>query len=154
MDFIEKLQALSAKIQKQKDLIKTEEGTKTAFVLPFISALGYEIFDPIEVVPEFTADADLLGIKKGEKVDYAIIQDGKVIVLFECKAAYTNLDNEHASQIFRYFSVTEARIGVLRMELSIVSIRILNNRTKWIQPRLWNSTCSIYKSTWCLNLSD
>ncbi len=113
MDFIETLQALSAKIQKQKDLIQTEEGTKNAFVLPFISALGYDIFEPMEVVPEFTADADLLGIKKGEKVDYAIMRDGKVIMLFECKAAHTNLDDEHASQLFRYFSVTEARIAVL-----------------------------------------
>jgi len=110
MDFIEKLQALSAKIQKQKDMIQTEEATKNAFVLPFISALGYEIFDPMEVVPEFTAD---VGIKKGEKVDYAIMQHGKVIMLFECKAAHVNLDDQHASQLFRYFSVTEARIAVL-----------------------------------------
>ena len=110
MDFIEKLQALSAKIQKQKDMIQTEEGTKNAFVLPFISALGYEIFDPTEVIPEFTAD---VGIKKGEKVDYAIMRDGKVVMIFECKAAHVNLADEHASQLFRYFSVTEARIAVL-----------------------------------------
>jgi len=110
MDFIEKLQALSAKIQKQKDMMQNEEATKTAFILPFISALGYGIFDPMEVVPEFTAD---VGIKKGEKVDYAIMQHGKVIMLFECKAAHVNLDDQDASQLFRYFSVTEARIAVL-----------------------------------------
>lgn len=110
MDFIEKLQALSTKIQKQKDLIQTEEATKNAFILPFISALGYDIFDPMEVVPEFTAD---VGIKKGEKVDYAIMRDGKVIMLFECKAAHVNLADQHAAQLFRYFSVTEARIAVL-----------------------------------------
>jgi hypothetical protein len=50
--------------------------------MPFISALGYNVFDPIEVIPEFTAD---IGTKKGEKVDYAIIKDGKTIILFECK---------------------------------------------------------------------
>ena len=110
MDFIEKLQALSAKILKQKDIIQTEEATKNAFVLPFLSALGWEIFDPTEVVPEFTTD---VGIKKGEKVDYAILRDGKVLMLFECKAANAHLSDEHASQLFRYFSVTEARIGVL-----------------------------------------
>lgn len=110
---LEKFQTLSSKIQQRKDLIQTEEGTKNAFVLPFISALGYDIFEPMEVVPEFTADADLLGIKKGEKVDYAIKRDGKVIMLFECKAAHTNLDGEHASQLFRYFSVTDTRIAVL-----------------------------------------
>lgn len=113
MDFIEKLQALSAKIQKQQSLIQTEEATKNAFVLPFLSALGYEVFDPTEVVPEFGADADLRGLKKGEKVDYAVMRDGKVLMLFECKAAHVDLAEEHASQLYRYFSVTEAHVAVL-----------------------------------------
>lgn len=110
MDFIEVLQNISSKIIKQKNLIKTEEATKNAFIMPFISALGYDVFDPVEVVPEFTAD---VGIKKGEKVDYAIKQDGKIIMLFECKGCNGSLDDSHASQLYRYFSVTEARIAVL-----------------------------------------
>jgi predicted type IV restriction endonuclease len=110
MDFIEVLQNLSSKIIKQKNLITTEEATKNAFIMPFISALGYDVFDPTEVVPEFTAD---VGIKKGEKVDYAIKQDGKIIMLFECKSCNSSLDECHASQLYRYFSVTEARIAVL-----------------------------------------
>ena len=110
MDFIEQLHALSAKVQKQKDTIQTEEATKNAFILPFISALGYDVFDPCEVVPEFTAD---VGIKKGEKADYAIFHDGKVIVLLECKKCGTDLSSCHASQLYRYFSVTEARIAIL-----------------------------------------
>src|SRR5256714_2493186 len=110
MDFIEVLQTISSKISKQKDLIKTEEATKNAFVMPFIAALGYDVFDPAEVVPEFTAD---VGIKKGEKVDYAIKHDGKIIMLFECKCCNSPLDESHASQLYRYFSVTEARIAVL-----------------------------------------
>ena len=110
MDFIEVLQTISSKIGKQKNLIKTEEATKNAFVMPFISALGYDVFDPAEVVPEFIAD---VGIKKGEKVDYAIKHDGKIIMLFECKCCNSSLDESHASQLYRYFSVTEARIAVL-----------------------------------------
>jgi hypothetical protein len=110
MDFIELLQNISSKIIKQKDIINTEEATKNAFVMPFIAALGYDVFDPAEVVPEFTAD---VGIKKGEKVDYAIKQDGKIILLFECKSCNTSLDECHASQLYRYFSVTEARIAIL-----------------------------------------
>src|SRR5256886_1401406 len=110
MVFIEVLRNISSKIIKQKDLISTEEATKNAFVMPFISALGYNVFDPAEVVPEFTAD---VGIKKGEKVDYAIKQDGKIIMLFECKCCTSSLDECHASQLYRYFSVTEARIAVL-----------------------------------------
>jgi hypothetical protein len=110
MDFIEVLQNISSKIIKQKSLISTEEATKNAFVMPFISALGYDVFDPTEVIPEFTAD---VGIKKGEKVDYAIKQDGKIIMLFECKCCNVSLDDCHASQLYRYFSVTEARIAAL-----------------------------------------
>src|SRR3989440_10914664 len=78
--------------------------------MPFIAALGYDAFDPAEVVPEFIAD---VGIKKGEKVDYAIKHDGKIIMLFECKCCNSSLDDSHASQLYRYFSVTEARIAVL-----------------------------------------
>lgn len=110
MDFSDRLQALAAKIEKQRDKIKTEEATKNAFVMPFISALDYDIFDPSEVIPEYTADH---GIKKGEKVDYAIMKNGKPIMLFECKNINSNLDEENISQLYRYFSVTDVRIGVL-----------------------------------------
>lgn len=110
MDFIEQMRALSARIAKQKDSIKTEEAAKHAFVLPFIAALGYDVFDPGEVVPELVAD---VGIKKGEKFDYAILKDGKVIMLFECKCSDKTLGDAHASQLYRYFSVTDARIAVL-----------------------------------------
>lgn len=112
MDFIDKIRELSAQIPKitVQGLIKTEEGTKNALVMPFINALGYNVFDPSEVTPELTAD---VGTKKGEKVDYAILRDGKPIVLFECKSFGTVLDDTHTSQLYRYFSVTEARFGVL-----------------------------------------
>ena len=69
MDLIDKLNQLASKIVKQKSMILTEEATKTAFIMPFIAALGYDVFDAAEVIPEYTAD---IGIKKGEKVDYAI----------------------------------------------------------------------------------
>ncbi len=110
MDFIDQLQALSSKIDKQKENIQTEEATKTAFVLPFINALGYNVFNPMEVIPEYTAD---VGIKKGEKVDYAIMKDEKPIMLFECKWCGTNLNDTIVSQLYRYFSVAEARIAIL-----------------------------------------
>ena len=110
MDFIEELSNLSARIVKQKDLIQTEEATKNAFVMPFINLLGYNVFDPTEVVPEFTAD---VGTKQGEKVDYAIFKDDEVIMLIECKKYGTDLVDVHASQLYRYFSVVHARIAVL-----------------------------------------
>jgi hypothetical protein len=110
MDLIDELNALSSKVSKQINLIQTEEATKNAFIMPFINALGYNVFDPTEVTPELTAD---VGTKKGEKVDYAILKDGKPIMLFECKWCGTDLDKEHKSQLYRYFSVTDARLGVL-----------------------------------------
>lgn len=112
MDFIDRIRELALQIPKIKaaGLIKTEEGTKNALVMPFINALGYNVFDPTEVTPELIAD---VGTKKGEKVDYAILKDGKPIILFECKCCGTNLNDVHASQLYRYFSVTEARFGIL-----------------------------------------
>lgn len=112
MDFIDRIRELAAQAPKIRDgeLVKTEEGTKNALVMPFINALGYNVFDPTEVTPELVAD---VGVKKGEKVDYAILKDGKPIMLFECKCCGVDLKQVHTSQLYRYFSVTEARFGIL-----------------------------------------
>ena len=111
MDFIDQIRELSERALKQKEMLKTEEATKNALVMPFINLLGYDVFDPLEVEPEYTAD---VGTKKGEKVDYAIKFDGSPVIFFECKAAGVDLDKEHASQLFRYFSAVQAaRFGVL-----------------------------------------
>lgn len=91
-------------------MLLTEEAAKTALVMPFLQSLGYDVFNPSEVVPEFTAD---VGTKKGEKVDYAICNGGKVTILIECKPSTSELNINHAAQLFRYFSVTDARLAVL-----------------------------------------
>ncbi|MEE9364094.1 MAG: type I restriction endonuclease [Cellulophaga sp.] len=109
MQLQNQLKALSEKIGKLKDKIDTEESTKHAFVLPFINALGYDTFDPTEVVPEFTAD---IGLKKGEKVDYAIFHNGQPIIIIECKNWSENL-NAHNSQLFRYFHASKTRFALL-----------------------------------------
>lgn len=108
MEFIASFQEIQKRIKQSKNLIKTEEAAKHSFVIPFIKALGYDVYDPGEVVPEYTADA--VG-KKGEKVDYAVIKDGDVVMLFECK--WGDLNIGHASQLYRYFSVLNTRIGIL-----------------------------------------
>ena len=99
MELNNQLKAFADKIDRLKVQIETEESTKHAFVIPFINLLGYDTFNPLEVVPEFTAD---LGLKKGEKVDYAIFQDGQPIVIIECKNWKEKMD-PHNSQLFRYF---------------------------------------------------
>jgi len=110
MDFLDQLRLIASRVPSQAGHLQTEEATKNALVLPFIKALGFDVFDPTEVQPELTAD---VGVKKGEKVDYAILRDGKPIILMECKKYGTDLRKITATQLFRYFTVTETRFGVL-----------------------------------------
>lgn len=109
MDFKDTLLQLADRIAKQKDAITTEEGTKNAFIMPMIASLGYDIFNPFEVVPEM--DCDLIK-KKGEKIDYAIMKDDSPILLIECKHCNQNL-NLHDTQLQKYFVASNARFGVL-----------------------------------------
>ena len=80
-----------------------------SLIMPFFNMLGYNIFDPTEFCPEFTAD---VGIKKKEKVDFAILVGEEPTVLIECKPSSEKLD-KHGSQLFRYFSTTKAKFGIL-----------------------------------------
>lgn len=109
MDFKDLVFQLAERIGKQKDSIATEEATKNAFVMPMISALGYDVFNPFEVVPEL--DCDLVK-KKGDKIDYAIKKDDETILLIECKHCGQNL-NLHDTQLQKYFVASNARFGVL-----------------------------------------
>ena len=109
MDFKDEIKQFGDRVEKLKAQINTEEATKNAFIMPFIKALGYDVFNPLEVVPEFIAD---IGIKKGEKVDYAVLKDGEPAILVECKHWSADLD-PHNSQLFRYFHTTKAKFGLL-----------------------------------------
>lgn len=109
MDFKDQIKQLGERVVKLKDQIQTEEATKNAFIMPFLQSLGYDVFNPTEVVPEFVAD---IGIKKGEKIDYAIFKDGSPTILVECKHWAQNL-NLHDGQLLRYFHVSKAKFGLL-----------------------------------------
>lgn len=109
MDFKDQIKILGDRVIKIKDSISTEEATKTALVLPFIQTLGYDIFDPTEVVPECVCD---IGIKKGEKIDYTICKDGEPIILIECKNWKQDL-NLYSGQLLRYYHVSKAKFGIL-----------------------------------------
>lgn len=109
MDFNESIKQFSERVAKMKETITTEEATKMSLVVPLFQILGYDVFNPVEFCPEYTAD---IGIKKGEKVDYAILEDGNPNILIECKSCSEQLD-KHASQLFRYFGTTSAKFGIL-----------------------------------------
>jgi hypothetical protein len=111
MDFQARIAELSEKIRQSQGFVQTEEATKSAFIMPFLQLLGYDVFSPLEVVPEYTAD---VGIKKGEKADYAVLRDGLPVMLIECKCCGAALNAEKCSQLFRYFhTIPSARIGIL-----------------------------------------
>ena len=103
------LKTLGKRVSELSGNITNEEQTKNAFIMPFFQALGYDIFNPLEFVPEFTAD---VGIKKGEKVDYAVVTDGKPQILIECKSVSERL-TKHDSQLFRYFGTTNSKFAIL-----------------------------------------
>ena len=105
-----KILNLSDRVNTLSDSINTEEATKQAFIVPFIMALGYDVFNPLEVIPEYIAD---VGMKKGEKVDYAIIKDNHPLIIIECKKCTHSLDNADYSQLYRYFSTTNVKIAIL-----------------------------------------
>ena len=105
----EALKTLGKKVSALKEKITTEEATKTSLIMPFFSLLGYDVFNPLEFIPEFTAD---IGIKKGEKVDYAIVLDETLTILVEAKSITEKL-NKHDSQLFRYFGTTNAKLSIL-----------------------------------------
>jgi len=110
MSLHQNLEAIRDRMISQADLITTEETTKNALVLPFLQSLGYDVFNPSEVTAEYTADT---GTKKGEKVDYVIMSGGKPAILIECKSASTKLNDNHSSQLFRYFATTDACVAIL-----------------------------------------
>lgn len=109
MDFKDSIKQLSQKAAQFKDNLLTEEATKTTLVLPFIMALGYDVFNPLEVVPEM--DCALVN-KKSDKIDYAIMIDNKPIMLIECKQANVNLEL-HTAQLQKYFAASNAKFGLL-----------------------------------------
>jgi hypothetical protein len=109
MDFKDQIMLLVDRIDKLKDNLQTEEATKNALIMPFIGALGYDVFNPLEVVPEFNCD---IGTKKGEKIDYAIFKDSEPVILVECKHWQQDL-NLHDNQLLRYFNVSKAKFGLL-----------------------------------------
>ncbi len=111
MSIEQAIESLASRVKELKPVIETEEATKTAFIIPFITTvLGYDATDPREVVPEYTAD---IGIKKGEKVDFAIKDGDDFRFLIECKKIGEPLNLDHAHQLVRYFNVTDTEFAIL-----------------------------------------
>ena len=110
MTFKDDIQKLSVQVKERKEYITNEEMTKQALIIPFIQILGFDVFNPIEIRPEYSAD---FGIKKGEKVDYALFKENEPIIFIEAKSVNENLNN-HDAQLARYFNSTkEVKLAIL-----------------------------------------
>lgn len=110
--FIEDFRAFRGKVQQYSDKFDTmtEEATKNAIIMPFLVLLGYDVFDPEEIIPEYTCD---VAGKKGEKIDYVILHDGEPTVLIEAKRAGLKLQKQQQGQLYRYFSTNRCRLAIL-----------------------------------------
>lgn len=142
MTFEEQLPSFIERCRTIRENISGEESTKTSLIMPFFQILGYDVFNPTEFIPEFTAD---VGIKKGEKVDYAICINGAVTLLIEAKAIDQSLQ-KHDSQLFRYFGTTNAKFAILTNGINY------NFYTDLDDPNKMDSTP--FLSVDLLNLSD
>lgn len=97
----EKLLAIQLRIPMVRG--RGEEATKQALVLPMLDALGYDIWNPTEVCPEFEADFAIKKLGQKEKVDLAIVVDGAPRAFMEVKPVDCVLDG-HQGQLARYFN--------------------------------------------------
>lgn len=109
MNFVDDIKSFATDTLKKRDFATNEEVTKTSMIIPFFTVLGYDTTNPAEFFPEFTAD---VGLKKGEKVDYAILNSGNPAILIECKCCGADL-TQYDAQLFRYFGTTTAKFGIL-----------------------------------------
>lgn len=98
---------------------KGEEATKQALVLPMLDALGYDIWHPGEVCPEYDADFPMRKAGQREKVDLAILIAGTPRIYIEVKSVDATLDG-HEGQLARYFNATPA-----------VALGVLTNGLEW-----------------------
>lgn len=106
----DELKQLAERIAQTREAIQTEEATKNAYIMPFLQILGYDVFNPLEIVPEYAAD---VGSKENEKVDYAIVLNDRPVILIECKCCRTELNVSNESQLLRYYHTTPAKFGIL-----------------------------------------
>lgn len=112
---IEKIEMAIDSIMNRTEAVKGkgEEATKQAMILPMLEALGYDIWNPLEVCPEFEADTAVKKNGQKEKVDFAILFGGEPKIFIEAKPYGEDLDGHHG-QLKRYFTTTQSvSLGVL-----------------------------------------
>jgi hypothetical protein len=105
MGFAEDLARHAEQIKSRVAHIKGEEATKHALVVPFLQVLGYDVFDPRQVQPEYVADFAKKKAGQFEKIDYAVWLEEAPQIFIECKPIGGVLA-DHDGQLGRYFNAT------------------------------------------------
>ena len=100
---------LQKKLRSKTAIPSTEEATKQWYIMPLLVALGYDPYSS-DIIPEYTLD---VGVKKGEKVDYALQINNQPVALVECKQLNVSLSDKHISQLYRYFTISDVHIAIL-----------------------------------------
>ncbi|MEH1836142.1 MAG: type I restriction endonuclease [Nostoc sp.] len=114
MGFTEDITKLSEQVRKRADQVVGEEATKMALIVPFLSAIGYDVYDPSEIMPEYVADFAIKKAGQFEKVDYALAINNNIVMLVEAKARGQKAE-AHDGQLSRYFN------GLLTTKVAIVT---------------------------------
>jgi hypothetical protein len=114
MTFADDIAKVAEQVKKRIDVVSGEEATKMGLIVPFISILGYDVFDPTEVIPEYIADFAIKKSGQKEKVDYAISISNSIVMLVEAKAR-DKKPEAHDGQLKRYFN------GLLSAKVAIVT---------------------------------
>lgn len=109
MDFADKIKELADQFNKIKDHVVTEEATKNAMVMPFLQTLGYDIFNPLEVIPEYTS----AWVKSDARVDYAIFFNEEPTILIEVKKVRVPLQFKDLNMLFQYYAATKSKFAIL-----------------------------------------
>lgn len=105
----QQISEIQKKLQSKSAIPNTEEATKQWFIMPLLVALGYDPYSS-DIIPEYTLD---VGVKKGEKVDYALQINNQPVALVECKQLNVSLSDKHISQLYRYFTISDVHIAIL-----------------------------------------
>lgn len=103
MVFSDEIAKVSEQVRTKADRVTGEEATKMGLIVPFFNALGYDVFDPTEVIPEYTADFAIKKAGQFEKVDYAIAINSVIVMIVETKARNEKPET-HDGQLKRYFN--------------------------------------------------
>ena len=93
MEALSNLESLVTRLTSIDFSQSSEQATREMAVNPVIGALGWDTFDPSEVVREYSV--------RGGRVDYCLRRHERNLVMIEVKRAGTDL-GEHQEQLLRY----------------------------------------------------